>query len=284
MSTTYILGAGFSRAIAQSMPLLGELGRQVEQRYTHRLRLSQSVRRDIRNRLEQSLTRLASYKPWLSEADNLRERALYLDLANVIRSLLEEATQEAAHLLHMDAPDWLETLLAKWHGEKASVISLNYDTLLEQIASSFHPPGAPAGLKLATEYLYPVALTPASRRQGQQFFGAEPATTFSLYKLHGSINWYYSGAEEFFGETIYFTQYSDGLAGVWREHPSELQKAEARAVVDKIPLIVPPTTDKSSFLQHETSIVVVPRAPGDRARRPRGLHGIFTSTERRRCG
>lgn len=74
----------------------------------------------------------------------------------------------------------------------------------------------------------------------------------SLYQLHGSINRYYSGAEEFFGETICCTQYRDGLAGVWREQPTELPKAEARAVVDKIPPIVPPATDKRGFLQHET--------------------------------
>ena len=70
--------------------------------------------------------------------------------------------------------------------------------------------------------------------------------SFTLFKLHGSTNWYYSGASESTGEVIYYSAIEGWVANSSRESDSKL------AVSDKVPLIVPPTTEKVGFFQHES--------------------------------
>ena len=70
--------------------------------------------------------------------------------------------------------------------------------------------------------------------------------TFSLLKLHGSINWFYSGTADSVGETIYYTNIRK-----WGNHGS-VKLSSKKAVDDKVPLIVPPTTEKNKFFHHES--------------------------------
>ena len=70
--------------------------------------------------------------------------------------------------------------------------------------------------------------------------------SFTLFKLHGSTNWYYSGASESTGEVIYYS----AIKG-WGDDPSA-ERNSKQAVSDKTPLIVPPTTEKVGFFQHES--------------------------------
>ncbi len=39
---------------------------------------------------EKAITYLAQHRPWLPEAENLRHRALYLDLSNVLRFIFRQ--------------------------------------------------------------------------------------------------------------------------------------------------------------------------------------------------
>ena len=50
-------------------------------------------------------------------------------------------------------------------------------------------------------------------------FGSSEVDTFTLFKLHGSTNWYYSGAAESTGEVIYYTGCSP-----WGADPSREQR------------------------------------------------------------
>ena len=247
--TVYVVGAGFSRAISDAMPLLGDLGALVAKglREPPPARTLQSISTNI----EQALSRLASFKPWLSEAENWREKALFLDIANAVRVVLERQTKEAIALLHCDAPHWLVSLIHHWHRQQAAVISLNYDTVIEQVASEVSVGGGEP-LRIETFELYPIPLTPAHARIPGVFLPGETSPTFRLLKLHGSINWWYSGSQSFSGETIYFTGCRGGLSAFWREEPTDIERHEKRAIRDKIPLIIPPASDKSSFFQHET--------------------------------
>ena len=76
--------------------------------------------------------------------------------------------------------------------------------------------------------------------------GPEVADSFTLFRLHGSTNWYYSGASESTGEVIYYSTLEGWVANSSRESGSK------QAVRDKVPLIVPPTTEKVGFFQHES--------------------------------
>jgi len=71
------------------------------------------------------------------------------------------------------------------------------------------------------------------------------APAFTLYKLHGSINWLYSGSALVPGQTIYHS----GLDDLWG---GKLPPIPARTLrnSDKIPLIVPPVADKGTYFHH----------------------------------
>lgn len=95
-------------------------------------------------------------------------------------------------------------------------------------------------------HVHPVALTPISSRVPSTglSFGSQTRLAFTLLKLHGSINWYYSGFDSPHGDTVYA---SGNL--LWRPTPinavgSEIEAAE---LTDKSPLIVPPTAVKNRF-------------------------------------
>lgn len=82
--------------------------------------------------------------------------------------------------------------------------------------------------------LYRMPLAYLAQRTAS-LMGGNRKLTFHLIKLHGSINWYYSGASEYSGQQIYLTQEKMNI---------DLQSINK---VDLVPLIIPPVLDKSSF-------------------------------------
>jgi hypothetical protein len=144
-------------------------------------------------------------------------------------------------------PTWLGSLVARWHEDRASVITLNYDTLVEaaytQVVTVGHPSHGSPTYESAYQ-LYRGAFTPVGMRHAA-VFGTSMIDTMTLLKLHGSRAWLYSGRESFFGETIYDCSPQPG----WELRPSII---ESWLIEDKVPLIVPPTAGKSSFFNNET--------------------------------
>ena len=61
------------------------------------------------------------------------------------------------------------------------------------------------------------------------------------------MNWYYSGASTYFGETIY-----SAPVAKWGALDDKGEKQAQEAASDKVPLIIPPTTEKVGYFQHET--------------------------------
>jgi hypothetical protein len=72
-------------------------------------------------------------------------------------------------------------------------------------------------------------------------------SSFKLFKLHGSVNWFYSGATSYQGELLY-----DSPVTEWGKPIGDIELQARRASSDKVPLIVPPTTEKVAYFQHET--------------------------------
>ena len=230
MTEVFLLGAGFSNAISKHMPILTKLSRKV------RSRTSPSADAPIwdmfEDDLEMWLTYLSQSHPWLSESENLRNRALFLDLSRSIADELEECEHLA---IQSSPPDWLSNLICWWHERKTAIITLNYDTLIERAAAT-------TSHHLHCSQLYPITLTPAAHREAA-VSASEREPSFRLFKLHGSVNWFYSGSTTFYGETLYYVPIP--LHPVDTNHYRETVK-------DKVPLIVPPLTEKSVYFQHET--------------------------------
>ena len=235
MSDVFLLGAGFSKAISYQMPLLQELSNQVRDTMPG----LNSPHSTLSNNIELWLSYLSQPHPWLREQDNLRNRAVVLDISQRIKAIL--GTSERAVIQH-HCPPWLRKLTEHWHQHRSSVITLNYDTLVERAAGESEA----GGDRLAyAEQLYPISLTLSTRRS-HAVWGVGRTETFKLLKLHGSINWYYSGTTNTTGEVIYYS----GIFGWSNKLDGEVESE--RHVDDQVPLIVPPTTDKSEFFRHES--------------------------------
>ncbi|MEM2991164.1 MAG: hypothetical protein QXQ02_08295, partial [Halobacteria archaeon] len=231
MSEIFLLGAGFSKGISDEMPLLAELSQKV---------LNPEEADLFGQDVEMCLTFLSQSHPWLSEAENLRNRARFIDLSRKISEVLKKCMGEA---LKKECPVWLRKLVHWWHEKQVSVLTLNYDTIVERVASEIKATGE----TLDCFDIYPVTLTPAGLREAA-VLGGERHFSFKLFKLHGFINWFYSGSSSFYGETIYCVP----VRGGWQSSEDEIEKNYREAVTDKVPLIVPPMTEKTQYFQHET--------------------------------
>ena len=235
MGDVFLLGAGFSKAVSDDMPLLQELSSQIRGRLSD-LPESLSI---LGDNIEIWLSYLSQPHPWLSESENLRNRALALEITEEIKKVLDEKEQL---VVQDECPSWLLTLTQHWHKNQAGVVSLNYDTLVERAVVNNID-------KIKAEHIYPVRLELSTKRGGEKaavLGPMRPVDSFTLFKLHGSTNWYYSGASESTGEVIYCSDIEGWVANSSRESDSKL------AVSDKVPLIVPPTTEKVGFFQHES--------------------------------
>jgi len=245
MGDMFIVGAGLSKEVHCAMPILRELSQKVSQ-------ISKATAASpFPDNFELSLTYLAQSHPWLPEAENLRNRATFLELSDAVARVVDDCVNMATKT---ECPDWLTSLVRSWHASQASVVTLNYDTLVERAAARGWPNGM-GHVKLDCSNLYPVPLARAQYRTGPVgiFDNDEPQTTYStfrLIKLHGSSNWFYSGRSDFRGETIYYAPVYDWRT-TWTQHDTWDQQNQ-EAVSDKVPLIVPPVTDKIPYFGHET--------------------------------
>ena len=241
----FLLGAGFARAISPTMPLLQDLATRVRRAWPNARRLPVEVRGMMNENFAHALSYLEQAKPWVTEAENLRHRALFLEISDAIANDLEGAVSRAGKTLAEQAPAWLRDLVRHWHGQRSTVITLNYDTLVESVAAHIEVDDGPG---IETRQLYPLVLTDAAFRSGAAPRGPR-GESFRLLKLHGSTNWFYSGRALSHGEPIYFVPplRSPDDRSARAEHEDRL-----RAVADKYPFLVPPIYDKSPLLTHET--------------------------------
>jgi len=99
---------------------------------------------------ENWLSFLAEDDPWLREDDRLRNRSIFLNVSRLLCdfvSVRETAARRDALL------DWLRMLVARWHEDKASIITFNYDTLVEaaftEVIAVYDTPRARTELRLA---------------------------------------------------------------------------------------------------------------------------------------
>jgi hypothetical protein len=242
----FLLGAGFARAISPTMPLLQDLADRIIGVLGESARIPREVETMMTDNFAHALSYLEQAKPWITEADNLRHRALFLDISNAIARDLDDTVARVGRTLGTRTPDWLTRLLRHWHEHHCTVITVNYDTLIESVAAHIE---LADGKRILAADIYPLVLTDAGLRSGD----AAPERrieSLRLLKLHGSTNWYYSGRAAAHGEPIYFVPPltgGDTTADERHQHEQRL-----RAVADKYPFLVPPIYDKSPLLTHET--------------------------------
>jgi hypothetical protein len=138
---------------------------------------------------------------------------------------------------------WLLPLVEYWRNTRAVVITLNYDTLVEELAGCLLN-SLPVGRRYRN--VYPETLMSANTRTGLGTWASyrDDEPTFSLLKLHGSVNWYRSESHDARSDTIYFVEGRSVPTTPIGEPPS--------IVSDKVPFIVPPVPNKGSLVYHDT--------------------------------
>ena len=144
-------------------------------------------------------------------------------------------------------PDWFGKLVSYWHRNHSVVITLNYDTLIERcvVGQYLFTNGEVAEGRWFWSWLYPVPLTPVAPIMGDQGVAGDPETV-QLFKLHGSVNWFYSGTTSFSGEPVYCLP-----VDVWKDDSSQRNKGLDAAVSGKTPLVIPPLTEKTQYFQNQ---------------------------------
>ena len=221
MPDVFILGAGFSRAINASMPMMSDLTAAVHTNDCIDLPpplkdLGNRKYMEIKENVELWLTYLYPRQPWLHDHFNDLNLSVANRIIKYITELIEAGTFAA---VQSPPPPWLITLVKQWHHRRASVITLNYDTLVERIARRL-------GIELTQLY------SSASSRE-----------TFEFIKLHGSINW------------RSFEDDGDSGSGCFMEvapwtSQNNPNDSEARALTDTDPFIIPPLTEKSIYYEN----------------------------------
>lgn len=241
----YILGAGFSKAICDSMPLLNDLGKQALGR------LPESSREAISFKEGESFERWLSMRtqdmPFLPEHENMRRRAEAAEMIDAIGSVLDE---DVAKSCKQECPLWLRQLVNLWAYEHAIVITFNYDTLLEMAINVERPTllrNMDFHVKqiVGDEVVYPRPEAASTTRWNDSSVDLPCGDSMQIIKLHGSLNWYSygSGTEITLKRIRERREYDESVF----QDEIETRKNEELAVVGMGRFLIPPSSNKSSF-------------------------------------
>lgn len=246
VNRVYLLGAGFSKAISNAMPVMTALSDAVAPRvkqFTPRdAAMVPGLGTPITKNFERWLSYLVEAPPWLPEPDQARNKAAFLDVSLTLYQVLSEF-QDAA--LSEQGPQWLANLVRLWQAESATVITFNYDLLIE-LAWLLYCDGA------SVLQLYPVPITPIGARLGNALAAPTSSDGLKLLKLHGSLNWRYSGIDGAPADTIYGLPISREHSGWQGKGIHYTPERHESLTVDLQPMIVPPATVKSPYYTNRT--------------------------------
>ncbi len=233
-----ILGAGFSKAISDQMPMTGELGEEALERLQIRGISDLPSRAFTGPQLEAWLSRLAEPQPDLSAARNAANQSLFLHTSEALRDVIVER-QTRVHA--SEVPWWLRRMLGALHYSRANVVTFNYDTLVET---------AVRALRLVDDEakrVYPAELIrhmPPTREgpPGGLRFGPQRARTFRYLKLHGSVDTFWIP-----GDASGASIGRWAMPGAWGA-PCIADEEERRQLLPGTEsYIVPPAAAKSAF-------------------------------------
>ena len=189
MNDVFILGAGFSKAIHSGMSTLADLTDEVNRRFGGTEGSLPQPLMELENNIEVWITYLSQRQPWLTEYENGSNKSLASHIRDQIGTVIEEHTARASQI---EAPPWLNRLIGSWHREQATIITLDYDTLVERASKQVQ--ATEKVNQILEAQLYPPYFSDVEARSGSGLWDGDSLMTFSFLKLHGSINWYYTGS------------------------------------------------------------------------------------------
>ncbi|MDE0313561.1 MAG: SIR2 family protein [Candidatus Poribacteria bacterium] len=242
MNDVFILGAGFSKSIHNVMPTMNELSTEVLSDLEKLNLPVPPALYDLGNNIELWMTYLSQRQPWLKNYNNDHNLSVAGHIRQLIKKSIDDRTSKAAE---SDTPGWLKNLIKSLHNQRATLITLNYDTLIERAARELQITDDIQ--RILAQQMYPPYFSNVASRSGVGLWGEDTIMTFSYLKLHGSVNWYYSGRSEFYGETIFFAD----VPPLGTDNSSR-EKSLSMLSKDKEALIIPPVHEKTTYFNNET--------------------------------
>jgi hypothetical protein len=242
----FFLGAGFSKAIAD-YPLMNELSELVTDSLPTRdsmtTHFQNEVLTSLKKNFEQLLTYLSTDLPWKKVEQVYSDKALYEQITKNIHKIFWDKAWETLQQRE-DIYNRFESLFAFFtkHSDEIAFITLNYDLFLEiMLQYSFYKQtnsnsSKSYTLTSAKMYHYPMTwIGLRSMLTGMTFGDDNNSDIPQIIKLHGSVNWFWSG--QTLAETIFY---------------KNLEKGEYDVRIDAglKPYIVPPVLDKNAFYNH----------------------------------
>jgi len=182
--------------------------------YQHLPRAAQAALKEDRmpgGNLEDWLSSLATPAPFLDESQRLHNSAIAQELVKLIVS---EISGSETDTLLKPMPPWLGRLVTLWDRLGPTVITFNYDTLVEQSVNASQMPWI--------LFAAPV--------------NADEGITVPLLKMHGATNWWWIPSDRV-GTRVRRAP----LAGRWGK-PSQPERLRGM-----VPFVVPPTATKSEY-------------------------------------
>jgi hypothetical protein len=241
----FFLGSGFSKAL-DNYPTLSELSDNISEKLSSKdttiNHYFYDVLSPLKNNFEHLLTYLASDLPWKNEEQKYSDRALSSKIIDIVSSVFLEracSTIEKRNEIYLEYKNLFDFFTK--NSENVDFITLNYDLLLEIILqhSYYNQSEVSSVLYLITSakmYYFPMTLADLRYMLTGMTIGDDNnRTSPRIIKLHGSINWFWTGTSP--SETIYYKNL--------KEDDSELD-IEAGLV----PYIIPPVMDKNAFYNH----------------------------------
>lgn len=190
----FILGAGFSRAISEHLPLTDELGNLVLERDPDHLGRSAAKLHFANGSFESWLSRRGESQPYLSAAENLASQAGFARGTNLIADVLDERVAKA---LQAPMPTWLGELISIWHLRNSNVLTFNYDPLIECAFETM----AFVDWRAQTRFQWGSLINYSPEGKAGSSYNevggnVAPHPSFRLWKLHGSLNWHWVPGDE----------------------------------------------------------------------------------------
>ncbi|MET7394264.1 hypothetical protein ABZS66_12295 [Dactylosporangium sp. NPDC005572] len=260
MNDVFIIGAGFSKAISHHMPVTGDLGdneavRRFLQDHDEYRRLKINGVPD----LEAILTLMAEDQPWLTASENRHKDGDFIDFVHTVNTTVRDMQVDAIEESRPRLDEWLLPLARRWSLDRSTIVTFNYDTMIEKAVTAAHEDHyrstwvdgsgvlRESDLAWAHSAIY---AAPIPRMDGA-WLGPElshPTDLPELIKLHGSLNWYYSGTHSVDGPIR-----DIGVKPFWQSSLKDRKKAEMKGdAAGKSALIIPPTYGKKQFLVNDT--------------------------------
>ncbi|MHB8296784.1 MAG: hypothetical protein ACYDH5_19665, partial [Acidimicrobiales bacterium] len=119
-----LLGAGFSKAVSCQFPLIKELGQYA----LDEAAVPQHERPEEGTGFEAWLSRIGEDQPYRSVEENLAARRLFVQMSTAIAGVMRTRQRSA---LQKEPLEWLDDLISVLHARQATVVSFNYDNVVE---------------------------------------------------------------------------------------------------------------------------------------------------------